>query len=69
MAYFQFHTSDYDIVHVKSLGGGGGGVVLALYSEWGCAAEMGDCFPKKIPKHGVWFCAGKSLNMPPPTLL
>ena len=23
-------------------------------------------FFQEIPKHGVWFCAGKSLNMPPP---
>ena len=33
-------------------GGGGGGTRLIIW----CAAEMGDFFQKKIPKHAPHFC-------------
>ena len=45
-------------------GGGGGGGYSPNMVNGGVPLKWVTFF-QEIPKHGVWFCAGKSLNMPP----
>ena len=45
--------------------GGGGGEGYSPNMVNGGVPLKWVTFFQETPKHGVWFCAGKSLNMPP----